>query len=131
MQEVDEDDPMIYPTHLDKLLGLELALRVKYQAYYHQSSVQGFSSDAAVIERIKRHLRPDGMQSDVQEVDETVVNNDPTQLFELRSTSSSVECSKVIPTHVNIVGNNPTQSVKVEQKTSSGKGLKSVPVSMG
>lgn len=70
---VDEDDPMIYPTHLDKLLGLELALRVKYQAYYHQSSVQGFSSDAAVIERIKRHLRPDGMQSDVQEVDEVLL----------------------------------------------------------
>lgn len=70
MQEVGKYDPLIYPKHLDNLLGLELALRVKYQPYYHQSSVQGFSSDPAVIQRIKRHLHPDGMQSDVQEVNE-------------------------------------------------------------
>jgi len=46
---VVEDDPKIYPRHLDKMLGLELALRVKYQPYYHQSSVLGFSLDPAVI----------------------------------------------------------------------------------
>ena len=67
---VGEDDPMIYPKHLDKLLGLELVLRVKYQPYYHQSSVQSYSSDPAVILRIKRHLRPDGAEADVQEVHE-------------------------------------------------------------
>lgn len=64
MQDVDEDDPMIYPKYLDNLLGLELALRVKYQPYYRQSSVQGFSSDPAVIQRIKRHLHPDVIQSE-------------------------------------------------------------------
>jgi len=67
---VGEDDPMIYPKHLDNLLGLELALRVKYQPYYHQSSVLGFSSDPVVIQKIKCHLHPNEMQSDVQEVDE-------------------------------------------------------------
>jgi len=66
---VGEDDPMIYPKHLDNLLGLELALRVKYQPYYQQSSVQGFTSDPAVIQRIKCHLQPNE-QSNVQEVDE-------------------------------------------------------------
>ena len=36
---VGEDDPKIYPKHLDKLLGLEFALCVKYQPYYHHSFV--------------------------------------------------------------------------------------------
>jgi hypothetical protein len=56
---VDEDDPKIYPKHLDKLLDLEFALRVKYQPYYHQSSVLGVSRDLAVIKKIKSHLQPE------------------------------------------------------------------------
>lgn len=60
MQEVGEDDPLIYPTHLDKLLGLEFAFRAKYQPRYHQSSVLGFSRDPAGIEKIKAHLHPGG-----------------------------------------------------------------------
>jgi len=35
-----EDNPKIYPRHLNKMFGLEPALRVKYQPYYHQSSVK-------------------------------------------------------------------------------------------
>jgi hypothetical protein len=65
---VGEDDPMIYPKHLDNLLGLELALRVKYQPYYQQSSVQGFTSDPAVIQRIKCHLQPNEQSDEVDEV---------------------------------------------------------------
>jgi hypothetical protein len=57
---VGEDDPLIYPTHLDKLLGLEFAFRAKYQPRYHQSSVLGFSRDPAGIEKIKAHLHPGG-----------------------------------------------------------------------
>jgi hypothetical protein len=56
---MQEDDPKIYPKHLDKLLGLEFALHVKYQPYYHQSFVLGVSIDPAVIEKIKSHLQPD------------------------------------------------------------------------
>jgi len=59
---VGEDDPKIYPKHLDKLLGLEFALRVKYQPYYHHSSVLGVSCDPAVIKKIKSHLQPDEIQ---------------------------------------------------------------------
>jgi len=52
---VGDDDPKIYPKHLDNLLVLELALRVKYQPYYHQSSILGFSCDPTVIQKIKCH----------------------------------------------------------------------------
>lgn len=62
-----EDDPKIYPGHLDKMLGLELALRVKYQPYYHQFSVLGFSLDPAVIRRIRSHLHPREVQPQEQQ----------------------------------------------------------------
>jgi len=55
---VSDDDPKIYPKHLDKLLDLEFALRVKYEPYYHQSSVLGVSRDPAVIKKIKSHIQP-------------------------------------------------------------------------
>lgn len=130
MQEVDEDDPMIYPKHLDNLLGLELALRVKYQPYYHQSSVQGFSSDPAVIRKIKQHLHPDGMQSDAQQVDENIVHNNPTGSFEHEKISGTAECSKTASIPVNTVCDNPAVSVKVEQLASSAECLKPISVCM-
>jgi hypothetical protein len=51
-----EDDPHIYPEVLDKLLEIEFALRVKYRSYYHQASVNAFSRDEVVINKIKAHL---------------------------------------------------------------------------
>jgi len=61
---VGEDDPKIYPKHLNKLLVLEFVLRVKYQPYYHQSSVLGVSRDPVVINKIKSHLQPEEQQLD-------------------------------------------------------------------
>ncbi|AES71801.2 tyrosine kinase family protein [Medicago truncatula] len=63
----------IYPGHLDKMLGLELALRVKYQPYYHQSSVLGFSLDPAVIRRIRSHLHPREVQPQEQQANGTKI----------------------------------------------------------
>lgn len=67
---VGEDDPHIYPEVLDKLLEIEFALRVKYQPYYHQASVNAFSRDETVIKKIKAHLHPDEIQSEVQKINE-------------------------------------------------------------
>ena len=64
---IGEDDPHIYPTHLDKLLGLQFAFRAKYHSRYQLSSVLGFSCNPAVIEKIKAHLHPDGMEPEVIE----------------------------------------------------------------
>jgi hypothetical protein len=65
-----EDDPHIYPEVLDKLLEIEFALRVKYQPYYRQASVNAFSRDKVVINKIKAHLHPNKIQPEVQKVNE-------------------------------------------------------------
>ncbi|WJX42963.1 hypothetical protein P8452_30133 [Trifolium repens] len=58
MKKVGEDDPKIYPTHLDKLLNLECAFKVKYQPYYRQASINKLSSDSTIINNIKIHITP-------------------------------------------------------------------------
>lgn len=63
MQQVGEDDPHIYPKILDKLLRIEFALRVKYQPYFRQASVNAFSRDEVVIKKIKDHLHSHDKQS--------------------------------------------------------------------
>jgi len=40
------------------LLQIEFALRVKYQPYYRQASVNVFSRDEVVIKNIKGRLQP-------------------------------------------------------------------------
>lgn len=67
---VGEDDPHIYPEVLDKLLKIEFALRVKYQPYYHQASVNEFSRDEIVIKNIKTRLHPDEIRPEVQKVNQ-------------------------------------------------------------
>lgn len=59
---VGEDDPKIYPKHLDKMLETEFIFRVKYQRYYHQSSVLKCTRDEAVIKNIKFQMQPDEIQ---------------------------------------------------------------------
>jgi hypothetical protein len=67
---VGEDDPHIYPEVLDKLLKIEFALRVKYQLYYRQASVNVFSRDEVVIKKIKACLHPNEIRTEVQKVSE-------------------------------------------------------------
>ncbi|AES66044.2 DUF223 domain protein [Medicago truncatula] len=92
MQHVGEDYPHIYPEVLDKLLEIEFALRVKYQPYYHQASVNAFSRDETVIKKIKAHLHPDEIQSEVQKINESIVRNNTTLSSDPKKMSGSGEC---------------------------------------
>lgn len=51
---VGEDDPKIYPKHLDKMLETKFIFRVKYQ--------RGKNRDEAVIKNIKFQMQPDEIQ---------------------------------------------------------------------
>ncbi|XP_024627660.2 uncharacterized protein [Medicago truncatula] len=118
MQQVGEDDPHIYPEVLDKLLKIEFALRVKYQLYYHQASVNAFSRDEIVIKNIKARLHPDEIRPEVQKVNESIVRNNTTLPSDPEKISGPGECSRVIPL---------PQTVKVENIVSSAECLNSDP----
>lgn len=87
MKKVGEDDPKIYPVHLDKLLGLEFVFKVKYQSYYRQASINKMSGDLALIANIKLHMN--GKQPSpipTQSVDEV---SKQSSIFEKEKTDCS------------------------------------------
>ncbi|GAU28074.1 hypothetical protein TSUD_223150 [Trifolium subterraneum] len=59
MIEEGEDDPMVYPADLDKMLNLKMALRVKIQPFYRQGSVSKLSIDEEFIKQIESVLNID------------------------------------------------------------------------
>jgi hypothetical protein len=113
---VGEGDPKIYPKHLNKLPVLEFVLRVKYQPYYHHSSVLGVSRDPAIIKKIKSHLQPNEIQPEEQQLDD-VLCACPVHFFiiDLTVSFSFIYIWFSILLLLNIIYDKPTQSFILEK----------------
>ncbi|KAI5403588.1 hypothetical protein KIW84_050954 [Lathyrus oleraceus] len=77
-------DPLEYPLTLEKLLGKEIAFKVKWKPHWDNSSVVSILRDTAVIEQLKAPWERDNVQQTLS-------------LFLQKSSLSSMETTKTMP----------------------------------
>ncbi|XP_058750080.1 uncharacterized protein LOC131623070 [Vicia villosa] len=59
MKEAGEDNPKIWPAHLDALLNKEFVFRVKYQQQYRQFSIVKILNEEGLYAKFDKYLTPD------------------------------------------------------------------------
>ncbi|XP_058749322.1 replication protein A 70 kDa DNA-binding subunit A-like [Vicia villosa] len=109
MKEAGEDNPKIWPAHLDVLLNKDLVFRVKYQSDFDQFSIVAILNGDNLYEKFDKYLTPDELNSiaSVTEIPEDGHTEDP---IEANVTQAS-EPTESAP--MSIAGNNsgsPTAS---------------------
>ncbi|XP_058759289.1 uncharacterized protein LOC131632566 [Vicia villosa] len=63
MKEAGEDNPKIWPAHLDVLLNKDLVFRVKYQSDFEQFSIVAILHDDNLYEKFDNYLTPNEIDS--------------------------------------------------------------------
>ncbi|XP_058726335.1 uncharacterized protein LOC131597668 [Vicia villosa] len=64
MKEAGEDNPKIWPAHLDVLLNKQFVFRVKYQQQYRQFSIVKILNEEGLYDKFDKYLTPDEVQPD-------------------------------------------------------------------
>ncbi|XP_058733996.1 uncharacterized protein LOC131605686 [Vicia villosa] len=82
MKAAGEDNPKIWPTHLDVLLNRKLVFRVKYQSQYQRFSIVKILNEDGLYTKFHNYLTPDEntTNADVMEMDTTSPNLTPNQV---------------------------------------------------
>ncbi|XP_058749796.1 uncharacterized protein LOC131622771 [Vicia villosa] len=61
---VEEDNPKIWPVHLDVLLNKELVFRIKYQSSYEQFSIVAILNEENLFNKFDNYLCPNEVSLD-------------------------------------------------------------------
>ncbi|XP_058784047.1 uncharacterized protein LOC131658810 [Vicia villosa] len=87
MKKAGEDNPKIWPTHLNVLLNRKLAFRIKYQLQYQRFSIVKILHDDDLYDKFHNYLTPDENKPNaaVMEIDTTSPTINPNK--ELTQTS--------------------------------------------
>ncbi|XP_058782843.1 uncharacterized protein LOC131657463 [Vicia villosa] len=93
MKEAGEDNPKIWPAHLDVLLNKQFVFRVKYQKQFQQFSIVKILDEDGLYAKFDKYLTPDeSMPSDpVLENDATAPILNPNQLTQTSEQSICAE----------------------------------------
>ncbi|XP_058767622.1 uncharacterized protein LOC131641334 [Vicia villosa] len=82
MKKAGEDNPKIWPTHLDVLLNRQMVFRIKYQSQFRRFSVVKILNEDGLYKRFDNYLTPnEGANAAVMEVDTTSPTLNPNQTF--------------------------------------------------
>ncbi|XP_058748089.1 uncharacterized protein LOC131620919 isoform X2 [Vicia villosa] len=76
-----EDNPKIWPAHVDVLLNRDMAFRIKYQSSYQQFSIVTILDEDNVFNKLKNYLTPDEHTSNasVHDITTSNPNNHPKE----------------------------------------------------
>ncbi|XP_058782451.1 uncharacterized protein LOC131656911 [Vicia villosa] len=93
MKEAGEDNPKIWPAHLDVLLNKAFVFRVKYQQQYRQFSIVKILNEEGLYAKFDKYLTPDETMElePVLATSTTAPILNPTQLTQTSEQSISAE----------------------------------------
>ncbi|XP_058783238.1 uncharacterized protein LOC131657905 [Vicia villosa] len=93
MKAAGEDNPKIWPTHLDVLLNMKLVFRIKYQAQYQRFSIVKILNEDGLYNKFHNYLTPDEntTNDEVVEMDTTSPNLTPNQVTKISEPSTGAQ----------------------------------------
>lgn len=93
MVQAEEGGPKYFPDPLDKMLGLSVALKCKYQAKFHSSFVMKMLDDPAIIQAIASQIGC--QQEDAKEITKPISDNTGV-VKAARSQEDNLQCKSQI-----------------------------------
>ncbi|XP_058746000.1 uncharacterized protein LOC131618861 [Vicia villosa] len=121
MKEAGEDNPKIWPAHLDVLLNKQFVFRVKYQQQYRQFSIVKILNEEGLYEKFDNYLTPDETMppQTILETSTTAPIRIPNQLTQTSEQSIGAEpYSAANPTWSPEASSNSTPAKRGSESTS-------------